>query len=230
MIPKKIHYCWFGKNPLPRSAKKCIASWKKYLPDYEIKEWNEDNFDVSMSLYTHDAYEAKKYAFVSDVARLFALVKEGGIYMDTDVEVVRSLDPLLCHHAFMGFEGVNYIATNIIGSEAAHPFFSYLLSSYGSRRFIKDNGNLDLSTNVVKITSILEKEYQLILSGEEQVINGIYFYPTDFFSPYDYITGRLHLTQNTFTIHWFDQSWTKRIAWKVRLSQLYHRIIGQKME
>lgn len=230
MIPKKIHYCWFGKNPLPQSAKKCIASWKKYLPDYEIKEWNEDNFDVSMSPYTLDAYEAKKYAFVSDVARLFALVKEGGIYMDTDVEVVRSLDPLLCHHAFMGFEGVNYIASNIIGSEAAHPFFSYLFSSYESRRFIKENGNLDLSTNVVIITSILEKEYQLILSGEEQVINGIHFYPTDFFSPYDYITGRLHLTQNTFTIHWFDQSWTKRLAWKVRLSQLYHRIIGQKME
>ena len=109
MIPKKIHYCWFGGNPLPPLAVKCIESWKKYLPDYEIKEWNESNFDLNYNDYVREAYEAKKWAFITDVVRLYAMVTEGGIYMDTDVEVLKPLDELLQYDAVSGFESSSRI-------------------------------------------------------------------------------------------------------------------------
>ena len=104
MIPKKIHYCWFGRNPLPESALKCIASWRKFFPDYEIIEWNEDNFDVISIPYTAQAYEVKKYAFVSDYARFKILYEQGGLYFDTDVEVIRPMDDIIVRGPFMGFE------------------------------------------------------------------------------------------------------------------------------
>lgn len=114
MIPKIIHYCWFGRGPLPELAQKCIASWKKYLPDYEIKEWNEDNFDVNIIPYTAEAYQAKKYAFVSDYARFWIMYHYGGIYFDTDVEVIRPMDDIVANGNFMGFE-VDPDGENTIG-------------------------------------------------------------------------------------------------------------------
>ena len=127
MIPKKIHYCWFGRNPLPESAQKCIASWRKYLPDYEIKEWNEDNFDINVNLYVKQAYESRKFAFVTDYVRLYALASEGGVYMDTDVEVLKTFDPFLHHHAFSGFENNNYVPTGMMASEKNGKWVTELL-------------------------------------------------------------------------------------------------------
>ena len=117
MIPKKIHYCWFGRKPLPALALMCIESWKRFLPDYEIIEWNEDNFDVNLYQYAKEAYHMKKYAFVSDVCRLYALKEIGGLYMDTDLEVLKPLDAFLHHNAFSGYESNGYIPTALMGSK-----------------------------------------------------------------------------------------------------------------
>ena len=230
MIPKIIHYCWFGGNPLPENVQKYIATWKKHCPDYEIKEWNEQNFDVHALPYVKQAYENRKWAFVSDVARLNALVTEGGIYMDTDVEVVRPLDSLLSDEAFLGFEGTQYIATNMMGCEAHHPFFKQFLDSYKNRTFVKEDGSLDMTTNVEEITKLLQQEYHLQMNGEEQTVGNVHIYPTDRFSPYDYINGRIKRTENTYTIHWFDKSWIKQSTLRTKIAQLYHRIFGIKMK
>ena len=230
MIPKKIHYCWFGGNPLPESVKNFIETWKKHCPGYEIKEWNESNFDIHALPYVEEAYQARKWAFVSDVARLNALVAEGGIYMDTDVEVVRSLDDLLENKAFLGFEGTQFIATNMMGCEPFHPFFQQFMESYSHRRFVRQDGSLDTTTNVEEITKLLQKEYGMQMNGEEQTAGDIHIYPTDRFSPYDYITGRLKKTKNTYTIHWFDKSWIKQSTFRTKIAQLYHRIFGIKMK
>lgn len=229
MIPKIIHYCWFGKQPLPYKVKQFINTWVKYCPDYQIKQWNEDNFNVHSIPYTKEAYQQKKWAFVSDVARLNALVHEGGIYMDTDVEVIKSLDTLLDNQAFLGFEGTKFIATNMMGAEANHPFLKHFLDSYQTRHFIKEDGSLDLTTNVEIITQKLLHSFNLKLNGKEQDIDAIHVYPSDYFSPYDYINGTITRTNNTYTIHWFEQSWTKKNKFITKIIQLYHRIIGTKM-
>ena len=206
MIPKKIHYCWFGGNPLPELAKKCIASWKKYCPDYEIVEWNESNFDVSHWDYTREAYEAKKWAFVSDVARLYALVNFGGVYMDTDVEVLKPLDDILAYDAVSGFETGNQIPTGLMACCANHPLFEELLEEYNDAHFIKQDGTFDMTTNVVRITNVCLK-YGLRLDNTLQTVNGFTLFPCDYFCPKDYRTKAITLTQNTMTIHHFDGSW-----------------------
>ena len=140
MIPKIIHYCWFGRNPLPPLAKKCIASWKKHLPEYEIKEWNEDNFDLDMFPYDREAYDNRKFAFVTDIVRLYALYNEGGIYMDTDVEVLKSLDGFLHHTAFSGFENETDVPTGIMASEKGGLWAKENLEYYNGRHFVKSDG------------------------------------------------------------------------------------------
>ena len=142
MIPKKIHYCWFGRGQMPESAKYYINSWKKELPDYELKLWNEDTFDINSNCYVKEAYESKKFAFVTDYVRLYALYTEGGIYMDTDVEVLRNLDIFLCHKAFSGFESLNQVPTGIMGSEKGLSIIKELLDYYNDKHFIDENGNM----------------------------------------------------------------------------------------
>lgn len=155
MIPKKIHYCWFGRGQMPELAKKCIESWKKYLPDYEIKEWNEDNFDLNAYPYVREAYDNRKFAFVTDVVRLYALYTEGGIYMDTDVEVLKSLDGFLHHVAFSGFEDDHNIPSGIMASEKGGKWAKDNLDYYVGKHFIKEDGSLDLTTNVITITNYM---------------------------------------------------------------------------
>lgn len=230
MIPKKIHYCWFGKNPLPKDVDSYIVTWKQFCPDYEIKEWNEQNFDVNMCKYTREAYQHKKWAFVSDVARVFALSHEGGIYLDTDVEIISSLDSLLCHKGFLGFEGSSHVATNIMACEKGNPVISYFLEEYKHRSFIKSDGTLDETTNVEGLTRLLVQREGLILNGERQSLQDFEIYPTEVFSPYDYLTGKLHKTVDTKTIHWFSQSWIKQNPWKRKLIQFYHRLAGIKVK
>ena len=226
MIPKKIHYCWFGGNPLPDNAKKCIESWKKYCPDYEIVEWNEQNFDINSNQYVKEAYESKKYAFVTDYVRLYAMCNWGGIYMDTDVEVIRSLDEFLNNKAFSGFESYNSVPTGIMASEKDFPLFKELLSYYENRYFINEDGTLDTTTNTVTITNMCKK-YGLILNNKYQVLEGFALYPSDYFCPLENETGIVRKTDNTATIHWFAKSWVPNNHSKMlKFTRILHRIFG----
>lgn len=233
MIPKIIHYCWFGGNPLPPFAVKCINSWKKYFPDYEIKEWNESNFDVHVIPYTHDAYLAKKYAFVSDYARFWILYHYGGIYFDTDVEVIRSMEDLLAKGGFMGCEideGVSYsVAPGLgIAVEAFHPIYKQLLDQYTSRSFYLTDGKMDLTT-VVKITTDVLLRNGLCPCPEIQSVEGIIIYPVDYFNPWNDALGKLKKTQNTRSIHWYTKTWMNKenIVWKWT-KRILHRLVGIK--
>ncbi|EOU1828647.1 glycosyl transferase [Clostridium perfringens] len=219
-IPKIIHYCWFGKGEKPKIVEECIKSWNKYLSDYEIIEWNESNFDINSNLYIKQAYESRKYAFVSDYVRVFALYKYGGIYLDTDVEVFKDFNDLLDNESFWGFEQENYIATSTIGARKGNKIIGDFLNSYKDKKFYKEDGSFDELTNVAIITSILKK-YGLIQDGKYQEIYGLAtFYPQTYFSPYDYINCRKIITNNTYCMHHFYKSWLPigvRIKGKIKL-------------
>lgn len=209
MIPKVINYCWFGRNPLPELAKKCIASWKKYLPDYEIKEWNEDNYDVRKIPYIAQAYDLKKYAFVSDYARFDILYQFGGVYFDTDVEVIKDLRPVIEKGAFIGIEkGTHpFLAAGLgIASPAASTVYKEILDSYQTEEFVKDDGSLNLKTVCERVSEIYAK-HGFFASDTMQFVADTFIYPSDYFCPKDYITGDLNITDNTYSIHHYDASW-----------------------
>lgn len=205
-IPKIIHYVWFGGKPLTPLAEKCIESWQKNCPDYEIKRWDESNFNSGENRYFIEAIEAKKWAFASDYARLKVLVDFGGIYMDTDVEVLKPLDSFLVEEAFSGFEAAESVPTGLMASRAGMPFFERLLRDYDDRHFILEDGSLDLTTNVTLITNACT-DAGLILNGQKQTVAGFTLYPKEYFCPKDHDTGRIHLTSNSYAIHHFDGSW-----------------------
>ncbi|WP_270474899.1 glycosyltransferase family 32 protein [Clostridium cochlearium] len=210
-IPKIIHYCWFGRNQLPPLAKKCIDSWKKYCPDYKIIEWNEDNFDINSNQFVKEAYETKKYAFVTDYVRLYALYNYGGIYMDTDVEVLKPLDKFLIPKAFTGCENNNFCITGTMGSEKGNPWVGELLDLYIEKRFILPNGNFDITPNTEIITELTMKNYSWVCANKYQVLkDGLHIYPHDFFCAKDWRTGEITVTENTYTIHHFSASWISK--------------------
>lgn len=220
MIPKKIHYCWFGRGKMSPLAKQCIKSWKKYLPDYEIKEWNEDNFDLDLYPYTREAYDNKKYAFVTDVVRLYALYHEGGIYMDTDVEVIKSLDKFLGHTAFSGFEDDVNIPTGIMASEKGGKWAKENLDYYINKHFLLDDGTLDFTTNVTTLTNYMLQFGLQQNNTYQDFPDLITFYPKDYFCPKSHITRKISLTSNTHTIHHFDGSWMQknsRLIWTEKI-------------
>lgn len=206
-IPRIIHYCWFGGKPKPPLAEKCIASWKKFCPDYEIREWNEDNFDLSTApAYVHQAYEAGRWAFVTDYVRLVALVKMGGVYMDTDVEVVKPLDAYLQHEAFAGFESVDRVQTGLLACRPDFPLFREFLSHYDTAQFLLPDGTQDTTTNVEVLTRLCVAR-GLQLNNCYQVVDGLAVYPREYFCPVDFETEKLKRTRKTVTIHWFCASW-----------------------
>ena len=208
MIPKIIHYCWFGGNPIPEKEQRCIESWKKFCPDFEIQEWNENNFDISCNSYVAEAYQARKYAFVSDFVRLWALAQYGGIYLDTDVELCQSIEPLLSHRAFSGFEDDSHIPTAIMGSEPHHPWIEMLLKYYDEKHFVLQDGTLDTTTNVTTITKLTSDHYSISLNNTfQEPEQGFVLYPTEYFCPKDHKTGLLRKTKNTVAIHHFAGSW-----------------------
>lgn len=232
MIPKKIHYCWFGRNPLPDSALKCIASWRRFFPDYEIIEWNEDNFDVNAIPYTAQAYEAKKYAFVSDYARFKILYEYGGLYFDTDVEVIRPMDDIIARGPFMGYEidsnnyKVGEVAPGLgLGAEAGMTFYNRIIEAYGLLSFKNADGTLNQKT-IVKYNSELLGEYGLSAKPGIQKVAGLTIYPSEYFNPLDDLTGRLNVTPNTRSIHWFTKTWLNVSPWRQHLSRLAHRLFG----
>lgn len=208
MIPKIIHYCWFGGNKMPRLALKCIESWKKHLPEYELKLWNESNFDINCNTYVKQAYIHKKYAFVSDYVRLYALYNYGGIYMDTDVEVLKPLDGFLHHKAFSGFENEVNISTGIMGAKKKNAWIKTLFDNYNNRHFIDKNGRMDITTNV-SIATKLSKQCGLIQNNMRQVLKTgeVNIYPDYYFCPYNAITGVNHINSKSHVIHHYLGSW-----------------------
>ena len=230
MIPKTIHYCWFGRGELTPLAKKCIASWRQFFPDYEIKEWNEDNFDVNCIPYTADAYREGKYAFVSDYARFWVLYHFGGVYFDTDVEVIKPIDDVIEAGAFMGFEQLGECpAVNPglgLATEPESPLYLAVLDRFERMTFLTEKGSLNPYTMIPMVTDLL-KEMGLTGNGSIEQVSGINIYPPDWFNPFDDATGRLRKTENTRTIHWFAKSWMPaEPAWRTKTKRLLRRIIG----
>lgn len=223
MIPKIIHYCWFGGKPIPEKDRHCIESWKKLCPDYTIMQWDESNYDITKNPYMQQAYNAKKWGFVPDFARLDIVYQHGGIYLDTDVELIKNLDDLLDNKAFMGFEdGKNVNPGSGIAAEKHHPALKQLMGIYNNLMFLKEDGSYDMTPSPVMNTEFLLK-HGLKQNNQKQVVAGITIYPTEYFCPKDFFTGKLHVTDSTYSIHWFNASWQgprQKILLKIR------RIVG----
>lgn len=223
MIPKTIHYCWFGNNPKPKLAEKCIASWKKYCPDWTIIEWNESNYDTTQNEYTKMCIEQKKYAFLSDFVRLQVVTEHGGVYFDTDVELVKPIDDLLENEAFFGFETPENINSGLGFGSVAHGIaieamleeYTPLLDGQGG---VKGCPGLN--------SSALER-LGLIRNGQMQLVAGALILPIDYLNPYEIATGRLNKTENTYSIHWYSASWlSKKSRIRSAITRPFHRIFG----
>lgn len=240
-IPKIIHYCWFGGNPLPADVQKYIDSWKEQMPEYEIMEWNESNYDIEKSIpYVKEAYAAKKYAFVSDYARIWALYNYGGVYFDTDVCVLKPFEDCLEDASLVtGFESDRSLLTAFIACEMKHPIIKAFLESYQDRRFVTTDGKYDMTVINVGFSRLLEKngvdldrdESQVvpISAGTEDVLQPIRIYPRDVFCGFDVKNWHTDMTPNTRTVHYMSGSWVDgKMTLKKKIIKLMHLIIGEK--
>lgn len=226
MIPKKIHYCWFGGNPKSKLIKKCIKSWKKHCPDYEIIEWNENNFDVNCCDYVKEAFEAKKWAFLTDYARLWILYNHGGIYLDTDVELIKPIDDLLKLDGFMGFDEKGIVATGLgFGAQKGNKIVSEFLKDYDNIPFALPDGSYDLTPCPDRNTESL-KRLGMDVNNKNQKFMDMTFLPSEFLCPMDYYTGKKTITENTYSIHHYSASWTSKVT---KRTTRIKRIIGVKM-
>lgn len=229
-IPKVVHYCWFGGKPLPPDALKCIESWKKFFPDYEIKQWDESNFDVNIIPYTSEAYSIGMYAFVSDYARMWVLYHHGGVYFDTDVEVIRQFDDILSEGGFMGFETKEFVNPGLgmalpKGSDIALG----VMAEFEKTKFLNEDGSFN-AKGIVPITTKELLSKGLKQNGEFQTIDEISVYPIDWLNPLDDATGRLKKTENTHSIHWYLKSWIKpRNRFHVFIAHFTHRLLGNSV-
>lgn len=206
-IPKVIHYCWFGRNEKPEIVRKCISSWKKYCPDYELIEWNEDNYDISKNKYMEDAYKNKKWAFVSDYARLDIIYENGGIYLDSDVELKKNLDRFRKNKAFIGFHTPDQVNTGcILGAVPMFELIRELRDGYNLRRFTKQDGSLNLETCNAYESRFFQSK-GLKLNNTMQVVEGMKVYPTEYFAPKEPLSGICRLTPKTVSIHHYNASW-----------------------
>ena len=226
MIPKIIHYCWFGRGEKPELAKKCIASWRKSCPDFEIREWNEGNCDYLSIPFMAEAYAAKKYAFVSDVMRLIVLEQYGGVYFDTDVEVLRDISPLLDDEGFIGFENDQFVNSGqVMAAKAHHPVIRAMIEEYKKLHFANADGTAT-PVGCPRLNTDVMERFGLIRNGREQVVAGIHVYPADYFNPMDSTTGKLTKTENTYSIHWYSMSWLpKRVQMKAKLGRILRRVL-----
>ena len=230
MIPKKIHYCWFGGNPLPEKDKKCIESWKKFCPDYEIICHDESNYDISKNKFMKEAYDAKKWGFVPDFARLDIIYNEGGIYLDTDVEIIKNMDDLLDNAAFMGFEDGKHVSPGLgFAAEKKHPGIKKLLSIYDNVSFIKEDGSYNLTPSPILNTNKLI-EFGLKQNDKIQKVLDITIYPTEYLCPKSFETGQLNITNNTYSIHHFNMSWfSEKDKKRQRINMICNNLFGKRI-
>lgn len=232
MIPKVIHYCWFGKNEIPDNLKRCIESWKKKLPDYEICRWDESNYDINKCEYIREAYSEKKWAFVSDYARLDICYTYGGIYLDTDVEVIKSFDDLLNLDGFCGMEiGKEKMPNEVnvglaLGMQKGLEIGRILRDTYHSLHFKREDGSLDLTPCPVIQTKIL-KEFGLLANNKMQVIENLTVFPTDYFCPMNQYTGKIEITDRTYSIHHYFDSWDSPVDQKRRKLRMKYSKFGK---
>lgn len=225
-IPKVIHYCWFGKGKMPKLAKKCIKSWKKYCPDYKIICHNEDNFDLTQNRYLNEAYKAGKWAFVSDYARLKIICDNGGIYLDTDVELIKPIDDLLLTKGFMGFDEKGIVATGLgFGAEKGNKIVSEFLKDYDNIPFVLPDGSYDLTPCPDRNTEAL-KRLGMDIKNTSQTFMDITFLPDEYLCPMNYYTGKKTITENTYSIHHYSASWTSVVT---KRTTRIKRIIGVRL-
>lgn len=227
MIPKTIHYCWFGRGEKPKLAQKCIASWKKYCPDYEIIEWNEDNFPIADYPYAQYCLETRKWAFLSDFVRLAVVRQYGGIYFDTDVELVQAPDALLAYDAFYGFENDENVATGLgFGAIAGHPTIVAMEQQYLSMQ--PDTNGAYPVIGCPKLNTEALLPFGLQLNGARQNIAGAEILPVDVLNPYDDVTGRLRKSENTISVHWYSKSaLSKKAIIRSKITRPFHRVFGE---
>lgn len=230
MIPKVIHYCWFGKGEKPALVTSCLASWQKYLPDYRIVEWNEENFDINSYRYSAEAYREHKFAFVSDVCRLYALKSTGGIYLDTDVEFLKPLDKtMLSNEAFTGFEDNLLLSSAIMGSVPDSRWINDLLAYYDNRSFYLPNGKPDTMPNTESITAFMKEKKGLLLNNSFQQLDSYCtIFPSEFFSPKSWKTLKIKATANTYCIHHFAASWIANSDYSL-MGRLSNRLLGKRI-
>lgn len=231
MIPKIIHYCWFGRGKKPELIERCIESWKQYCPDYEIIEWNEDNFDVNSCDYTKEAYEEKKWAFVSDYARLCVLYEQGGIYLDTDMQLLKPIDEFLDNEGVLAFEAKDFVCLGIIGAKPQHPFIKTLKEDYESIHFRNQNG-VEMTTNVRRMRHHL-LEGGLKNNGKQQQVCGVTIYPQKLFFPYNFGMVWNRLPKSAYAVHHAAGSWkngeirqNKKKMFKICLVNKLRNLVG----
>ena len=225
-IPKVIHYCWFGKGEMPKLAQKCIKSWKKYCPDYEIICWNEDNFDITQNRYAHEAYQAKKWAFVTDYVRLKVVYEYGGIYLDTDVELLKSLDGLLENSGFLGFDENGIVATGLgFGAEKGNHIVGAFLQDYNETPFVLQDGSYDFTPCPDRNTAALQRLGMDTTNTSQQFMDMV-FLPKEYLCPKGLYDVFAHKTKNTYSIHHYVASWTSKTA---KRTTFFKRIFGVKL-
>lgn len=229
MIPKIIHYIWLGGKPLTPLATKCLESWKKYCPDYEIKLWNEDNFDITKNKYCKQAYDAKKWAFASDYVRVSVLKEYGGIYFDTDLELIKPIDNLLQNTAFSGMEDDRFIATGFMGCEKNSEWITKIYDLYNDISFIKEDGSYDLTPNPRKATQMALEMYPEFKDANKLEIISypkLTIYPPEYFYPLDYKTKKIVITNKTLSIHHYEASWIpKSTKMKMAIKKFIKKVI-----
>lgn len=225
-IPRIIHYVWLGNKPKPRKIEKCIASWERFCPDYKIIEWNEQNFDVNSHPFLKEAYDAGNYAFASDIIRLMVLIKHGGVYVDADVEFLKSIDDLLMtNDCFVGFETNDYVNTGqMFGTFSNNPLVIEHLAQYDDLSF-ENCEDIHAIACPILFTQLL-KEHGLVCDGTEQRVANLHVYPIDFFNPFEVRTGKMKKTKNSYSIHWSAHSWVNTNPITKWLVQVCHRLFG----
>lgn len=234
MVPKIIHYCWFGGNGKPRYIEQYLSGWREKLPGYQIIEWNEERFPISTGpVFVQEAYAEKKYAFVSDYVRLYALYNMGGIYFDTDIEVKQSFDHLLQNSFFIGYENETSLASCVIGSEKGSEIVNYFLSYYEHRRFVNPDKTLNTHTNTGIMTEMLRQQGVQITGKTETVqtqFGTIQLYDREYFSPYDYRNARTYASEKTCAVHHFEQSWLpKKLVYRRKIKLFFVKIFGERI-
>lgn len=225
MIPKTIHYCWFGGKELPKLARKCVASWEKFCPEYQIIRWDESNFDLDSNDYTRMCVAEKKWAFLSDYVRLKVVAEHGGIYFDTDVELLRAPDELLQYEAFFGFETPEFVNTGMgFGSEAGGTAVRAMLEEYEP---LLDGRHGVVSCPGLNTAALVK--LGLRQDGVRQNVAGAEILPSDWLNPYESTTGRLTKTKNTVSVHWYTGAWLSRSQrLRLMIGKPLRRIFGNE--